>query len=224
MLQLSRLHFGCWSSTHRHTHTRTSLVSGQVICLSDSKLCLTRSLTSSFFSITAEHFQVQVREWHPPGRAPQAGVVRWQAGQLHLLHLQRQGDGRPALPGVVAEGKRLHLRPLATRTHATGQSGCSSRISESLPHLESCSAIHVWMIDLKWKLAVQSDYQASLSQADSHSSVVPFLQYCRCEVYHRRTIHMLVNKENMKCTLWKNVATIACSKYQCLTFAETLSS
>lgn len=72
-------------------------------------------------SVSAEHFQVQIWERHPPGWAPQAGVVRRQAGQLHLLHLQRQGHGRPALPGVIAQGKPLHLCPLTARTHAPGQ-------------------------------------------------------------------------------------------------------
>lgn len=112
MLQLSRLHFGCCTDTH-FPRLWTSHLSP---CFSSF------SHTTSSLSIIAEHLQVQVGEWHPPGRAPQAGVVRWQAGQLHLLHLQRQGDGRAALPGVVAEGKRLHLRPLPARSHATGQS------------------------------------------------------------------------------------------------------
>lgn len=100
---------------------RTGLISGQ-LCLSDSQFFSSHTAFPPpvLSPVPTEHVQVQVRERHPPGRAPQAGAVRRQAGQFHLLHLQRQGDGRPALLGVFAEGKPIHLRPFAARAHAAG--------------------------------------------------------------------------------------------------------
>lgn len=131
MPQLSRLHFGCWACTHRHTHISQWLWFSVFLTWPLYLLLISFSLC-----LSPEHFQVQIREWHPPCRAPQAGALRWQAGQLHLLHLQRQGDGCPALPGVIAQGKPLHLRPLATCTYAAGRCGLHHfQTSESLPHL-----------------------------------------------------------------------------------------
>lgn len=107
-----------------------------------------------FFS--SEHFQVQVGERHPPGWAPQAGVVRWKAGQLHLLHLQCQSDGCPALPGVIAQGEPLYLCPLTTCPHATGWSRFS-RVFIIQTSDKFVSHNNVW-----WLI-----YLASLSMANS---------------------------------------------------------
>ena len=67
-----------------------------------------------------EHVPVPLGERHPPGGPPQAGPVRREAVRRTLLHLQRQGHRRTALPGVLAARQRVHLRPLAARTHAAG--------------------------------------------------------------------------------------------------------
>ena len=173
MPQLSRLHFGCWACTHRHTHSSRWLWFSVFLTwpLMSSSHLLSLSLPLSLslsLSLSPEHFQVQIREWHPPCRAPQAGAVRWQAGQLHLLHLQRQGDGCPALPGVVAQGKPLHLCPLATRTYAAGQCGASSLpdlwITATSPDLFH-QLMYEWL--KRNERAAQSQNQASSSPAVS---------------------------------------------------------
>lgn len=79
---------------------------------------------SFLWSVLCTSGHVQVQGWERPAvcRASQDLTLRWQTVLEHRLHLQPSCYRRTALPWVLPKGQRLHFRPLASCTHAAGNS------------------------------------------------------------------------------------------------------
>lgn len=165
MLQLSRLHFGCWTCTHRH-----SLVSGQVICLSNSKCfscalwrlllpLLLPSSPQSTFKFKSES-DIHLAEHHK--QVLYDGKL---ASSISFTYNAKATDAQLCLESSPRENPSIFVHSPHALMLQVSLAGffwvARFQTFESLPRLLICPASLIWVIEVKWnEMAVQSDYPA----------------------------------------------------------------